>query len=103
MDRSFSPVIFSHHPEPHLFIAFTAGHHHHPTVHPYPHIPPGHKVCVTMVAELAAVFPVDPDPLAHGDPPGKRNIPVAPFRVFRKCLPRTQEQDADPFPCHCLR
>jgi hypothetical protein len=52
---------------------------------------------------LAAEFPVHPDPLAHSDPAGEGNVPVAPFRVPVKRFPCLSEQYCDPFLCNLFR
>jgi hypothetical protein len=81
------------------FLAFTAGDNDVSAVHPHPHIPARNKVGITMVAELPAVFAVDPAPLAHRDPAGKFHVPVGKFRTFcihLLCLP---EQYGDALPC----
>jgi hypothetical protein len=47
------------------------------------------------MAEPAPELPVDPDPLAHGDLPGKLNVTVAPFRMQGKCLFCLPEEHGD--------
>ena len=51
-----------------------------------------------MVTEPAAEFPVNPDPLAHRDPPGEVHIPVTPLRVCTERMLCLSEQDLDAFP-----
>jgi hypothetical protein len=48
-----------------------------------------------MMAVPAPVFPVDPDPLPHGDLPRKLHVTVAQFRMFVENLPRLLKQDTD--------
>jgi hypothetical protein len=55
-----------------------------------------------MVAVTAAEFPVYPDPLAHGNPAGKRHVAVAQFRMLTKCPLCLYKQDTNPFLCHHL-
>ena len=47
------------------------------TVHPYTHIASRNEVGITMMAVLAAQFPRDPDPLAHGNFARELHITVA--------------------------
>jgi hypothetical protein len=92
----------SYHPVSHFLITYPAGNYYVTTVHPYPHIPSRHEEGITVVAILAAELAVDTDTLAHRDPAGERNVPVAPFRVLTERLLCLCKQDADPFLCHHL-
>jgi hypothetical protein len=98
MELLFGSGIWSHHAVSRLLVAGEAGDHDIATVHPHPHVAARYKERVTVVAVLAAEFPVDPDPLAHRDLPGKFHVTVAPFRVCRECLPGLFEQYTDTLP-----
>jgi hypothetical protein len=52
-----------------------------------------------MMAVPAPVFPVDPDPLPHGDLPRKLHVAVAQFRMFVEHLSRLFKQDPDTLLC----
>jgi hypothetical protein len=81
-----------------VFFAGNASDHDIAAVHPYPHVPARHKVGITVVAEPATELVVDPDPLAHRDPPGKFDVAVRKERIFcihPLCLPE-QYRDALP-------
>jgi hypothetical protein len=94
--------MWSHYPVSCFLIAYSAGHHDIAAVHPDPHVLSRHEECITVVAVLAAEFMVYPDPLAHGNPAGERNVAVASFGVPVKCQPCLPEQYTDPFLCHHL-
>jgi hypothetical protein len=88
----------SHHTVSRFFITGITGDHDIPPVHPHPHILPRHQERVTVVAVLAAKFLVDPYPLAHGDPAGEIDVPVAHFRMPVKDEPRLFKQHDYTFP-----
>jgi hypothetical protein len=92
----------SYHPVSHLLIAYPAGYHYIPTVHPHPHILSRYKERVTVMAELSTEFAVNMYPLAHGNPAGKRHIAVTPLRVLMKGILCLGKQHTDPFLCHHL-
>jgi hypothetical protein len=45
-------------------------------VDPYPHIHPGSKEPVAMMAKTPPQFTIEPDSLFHRYPPGKVNVPI---------------------------
>lgn len=47
------------------------------TVHPHPHIFPGDEEGIAVMAVLPAELNVNPNPLPHGNPPGKFHVAVA--------------------------
>lgn len=60
-----------------MFIAGATGDYDIATVHPHPHIASRYEVGIAVMAVLAAQFPRDPDPLAHGNPARELYITVA--------------------------
>jgi hypothetical protein len=68
-------------------------------VDPHPHVDTGHQVPVAVVAVPAPVLPVDPDPLSHGNLPGKGDVPVAIFRVLMIDVLRLGKEHRDTLPC----
>jgi hypothetical protein len=103
MDESFFSGIRSHHTVSHLLVAGLAGDHDMAPVHPHPHIPARDKERKAMMAEPSPEFPVDPDPLAHRNLPGKLHVPVTPFRVRGESLLRLPEQHLNALPCDHAR
>jgi hypothetical protein len=51
-----------------------------------------------VVAEPAPVLQVNPDPLAHGNLPGKGDVPVAVFRVLMIDIPCLGKEHRDTLP-----
>jgi hypothetical protein len=100
MDESFFSCIWSHHSVSHSLLAGLAGDHDITAVHPHPHIPARDKERRTVMAVPAPECPVDPDPLAHGDPLREFHIPVTPFRMIGERLFSLSEQHLNTFPCN---
>jgi hypothetical protein len=96
MDRSAcSDIVFTHHTEPFFLVTDVARHDDISPVDPHPHILSRYEIRGATVTELPAEFPVDPDPLAHGNLPCEFHVPVAPFRVIDKRKVRLPEEDPD--------
>ena len=72
------------------------------TVHPHPHIISRNEVGITMMAILAAQFPRDPDPLAHGNFARDGYITIAQTRKLCKSEPCLFKQDFNTLPCNLL-
>lgn len=81
-----------------MFFAGSAGHHDIPAVDPDPHILPRHEIDITMMAEPAPEFTIDPYPLAHRDLPCQIHITVAPFGMVSISQSRLLEEYANTFP-----
>jgi hypothetical protein len=88
----------SHHTDTCFFITGMTGYHNSTTVHPHPHILSRNQERIAVVAELAAEFAVNPDPLSHRDFPCQIDIAVTPLRVGTERFLRLPEQDLDTFP-----
>jgi hypothetical protein len=88
----------SHHTVSCFFIAGITGDHDITPVHPHSHIHTRYQERVAVVAVLAAKFLVNPYPLAHGDPAGEIDIPVAHFRIPVKYDTRLFKQHHYTFP-----
>ena len=88
----------SHHTDSCFFITGMTGYHNSTPVHPHPHILSRYQERIAVVAELAAEFTVNPDPLSHRDFPCQTDIAVTPFRVGSERFLRLPEQDLDTFP-----
>jgi len=88
----------SHHTDSCFFITGMTGYHDRTAVHPHPHILSRNQERIAVVTELAAEFPVNPDPLSHRDFPCQIDIAVTPFRMNAECILRLAEQDLNTFP-----
>ena len=55
-------------------------------MNPHSHIPSGDEIGIAVMAEPAAESRIDPDSLAHRDPPRKLDIAVAHLRVTGECI-----------------
>ncbi len=79
-----------------MFVTGAAGDHDIAAVHPDPHVFARYKVRIAVVAEPPAELVIDPDPLAHRDPPREGDVPVRKERIFciyPLCL-REKDRDA---------
>jgi len=98
MELSVGFDIWSHYSVSCCSVAGFAGDDYIAPVHPHPHVLTRHKEGITVMAVLATEFPVDPDPLPHGDLPCEFHVSVAQFRVRGVDEPGLPEEHPDTFP-----
>lgn len=86
-----------HHRYPYLVPAVQAGDDHPTPMDAHPGVPAGDEIGMAPAAEPAFVTCRDPDPVAHGDPPGPLHIPAGEIRPGRCPGSRLLHEPVDPF------